>query len=86
MWVIWAVIIGLIVGFIARLVSPSPNNPRGFVLTAILGIVGAEVATFLGQAIHWYRPGQPAGFIASIFGAVIVLWIWHMLGRDRSAV
>ncbi len=86
MWIIWAIIIGAIVGFIARLLSPSPNNPQGFILTVVLGIVGAEVATFIGRAVHWYGPGQSAGLIASVIGAVIVLWVWHMATRNRTTV
>ncbi len=86
MWIIWAIIIGAIVGFIARLISPSPNNPQGFLLTVILGIVGAEVATFIGRAVHWYGPDQSAGLIASVIGAVIVLWVWHMFSRNRTTV
>jgi uncharacterized membrane protein YeaQ/YmgE (transglycosylase-associated protein family) len=59
--------------------SPSPHNPQGFVLTTVLGIVGSVVATFLGRAIHLYGPEQGAGIIASIIGALIVLWGWHAL-------
>lgn len=77
--IIGAVIVGAIVGFIARWFSPHPNNPQGFVLTAVLGIVGSVVATFLGRAIHLYGPDQGAGIIASIIGAVIVLWGWRMV-------
>jgi uncharacterized membrane protein YeaQ/YmgE (transglycosylase-associated protein family) len=84
MYIIVTVIIGLIVGLIAKWLSPSPNNPEGFVLTAVLGIIGSVVATFLGQAIHLYRPGQGAGFIASIVGAVIVLWIWHAVTNRQT--
>jgi uncharacterized membrane protein YeaQ/YmgE (transglycosylase-associated protein family) len=62
---------------------PSPHNPRGFVLTTVLGIVGGVVATFLGRAIHLYGPDEGAGIIASIVGAVIVLWIWHALAMRR---
>ncbi len=83
MSIIWAIIIGAIAGFIARLISPHPNNPQGFILTTILGIVGGVVATWLGRALHWYGPGEGAGFIASIVGAVIVLFIWHMITRNR---
>ncbi|MBV9252465.1 MAG: GlsB/YeaQ/YmgE family stress response membrane protein [Acetobacteraceae bacterium] len=79
MQVIWAIIIGAIVGFIARWISPSPHNPRGFILTTALGIVGSVVATFLGRAIHLYGPDQEAGIIASIIGALIILWCWHTL-------
>src|SRR5690348_13825532 len=71
MQIVGAIIIGAIAGFIARWISPSPNNPQGFVLTMVLGIVGSVVATFLGRAIHWYGPDQ-GGLIASIVGAVIV--------------
>ena len=81
MQVIWAIIVGAIAGFVARWISPSPRNPQGFVLTTVLGIVGSVVATFLGRAIHLYGPDQAAGIIASIVGALIVLWGWHALAR-----
>ncbi len=83
MQVIWAIIVGAIAGFIARWISPSPNNPQGFILTTVLGIVGSVVATFLGRAIHLYGPGQYAGIIASIVGALIVLWVWHRIAGNR---
>ena len=83
MQVIWAIIVGAIAGFIARWISPSPNNPQGFVLTTVLGIVGSVVATFLGRAIHLYGPEQSAGIIASIIGALIVLWGWHAIATRR---
>ena len=79
MQILWAIIIGAIVGFIARYISPSPNNPQGFILTAVVGIVGSIVATVLGRAIHLYGPGQTAGLISSVIGSVIVLWGWRML-------
>ena len=78
-----AIIVGPIAGFIARWISPSPNNPQGFVLTTVLGIVGSVVATFLGRAIHLYGPDQSAGIIASIIGALIILWGWHALATRR---
>jgi uncharacterized membrane protein YeaQ/YmgE (transglycosylase-associated protein family) len=81
--IIWAIIVGAIAGLIARWISPSPNNPQGFVLTTVLGIVGGVVATFLGRAIHLYGPDQGAGIIASIVGALIVLWGWHALATRR---
>lgn len=74
---IWAIIIGGIAGAIAKLISPSENNPQGFILTIALGIIGGLVATFLGRVVGWYGPDQGAGFIASVIGAVIVLGIWH---------
>ena len=83
MQVVWAIIVGAIAGFIARWISPSPNNPQGFVLTTVLGIVGSVVATFLGRAIHLYGPDQSAGIIASIIGVLIVLWSWHALATRR---
>jgi uncharacterized membrane protein YeaQ/YmgE (transglycosylase-associated protein family) len=76
---IWIVIVGFIAGLIARWLSPGPNNPTGFILTTVLGIVGAFLATFIGQAVGWYRADQGAGFIAATIGAVIVLFIWHRL-------
>jgi uncharacterized membrane protein YeaQ/YmgE (transglycosylase-associated protein family) len=84
MWIIWAIIIGGVAGFIARLISPSPNNPQGFILTVVLGIIGGVVATWLGRAVGWYSPGEGAGFIASIVGAVIILFIWHLVARNRA--
>lgn len=80
---LWVIIIGGIAGFIARLISPAPNNPSGIIGTVLLGIVGALVATWLGRALHFYRPGQGAGFIGAIVGAVIVLAVWHMFTRNR---
>ena len=82
MAVIGAIIIGFIVGIIARLVTPGPS-PRGFILTTVLGVVGALVATFLGQAIHIYQPGEPAGFFGAIVGAIILLLVWRQLARAR---
>lgn len=76
---IWILVIGLVAGFIARFLSPGPNNPTGFILTAVLGIVGAFLATFVGQAVGWYRADQGAGFITATIGAVVVLFIWNRL-------
>lgn len=79
MGILWTIVIGFIAGIVARFLSPGPHNPSGFILTTVLGIVGAFVATFLGQAIGWYRPDQGAGFIGATVGAVVVLFIWHRL-------
>ena len=81
---IWMIVIGLIAGVIARFLLPGPNNPQGFVLTAVLGIAGAFVSTWIGQSIGWYRPDQGAGLIAATLGAVIVLVIWHRLVVQRT--
>jgi uncharacterized membrane protein YeaQ/YmgE (transglycosylase-associated protein family) len=77
--ILWIIIIGFVAGVIARLLAPGPNNPSGFILTTLLGIAGAFVATFLGQAIGWYRLDQGAGLIGAVVGALIVLFIWHRL-------
>jgi uncharacterized membrane protein YeaQ/YmgE (transglycosylase-associated protein family) len=85
MGIIWAIIIGAIAGFVAKFLVPGDKNePSGFVLTAILGIVGAMLATWLGQAIGWYRAGEGAGFIGAVVGAVIVLFIWGMIAKRRE--
>jgi uncharacterized membrane protein YeaQ/YmgE (transglycosylase-associated protein family) len=85
MSIIWTIIIGFVAGIVAKFLMPGPNEPQGFVLTAILGIVGAFVATWLGQALGWYGPGQGAGFIGAIVGAVIVLAVWGMISKNRRA-
>ena len=79
--ILWIIIVGLVAGFIARMLSPGPNNPSGFILTCIIGVAGAFLATWIGQAIGWYdaAQGQGAGFIGATVGAVIVLFIWHRL-------
>ena len=76
---LWIIVVGLVAGLIARLIAPGPNNPTGFILTMVLGIVGAFLATFIGQTIGWYRADQGAGFIAATLGAIVVLFIWHRL-------
>jgi uncharacterized membrane protein YeaQ/YmgE (transglycosylase-associated protein family) len=81
---IWLIIIGFIAGVVAKLIHPSPNEPRGFILTTILGIVGAFVATFIGQAVGWYGPDQSAGLIGGIIGAVIVLVVWGAVSGRRG--
>jgi uncharacterized membrane protein YeaQ/YmgE (transglycosylase-associated protein family) len=77
--VLWILIVGFVAGIIARLLSPGPNKPGGFLLTVVLGIAGAFLATFIGQAIGWYRADQGAGFIAATLGALAVLFIWNRL-------
>jgi uncharacterized membrane protein YeaQ/YmgE (transglycosylase-associated protein family) len=84
MGILWIVIIGFVAGIIARLLSPGPNKPAGFILTTVLGIVGAFVATFIGQAVGWYRPDQGAGFIAATVGAIVVLFIGKRYESARA--
>jgi uncharacterized membrane protein YeaQ/YmgE (transglycosylase-associated protein family) len=79
MEILGAIIIGFFAGIIAKLVTPGHPKPQGFILTTVLGIVGAVVAKFLGQAIGLYGPGDSAGFIGAIVGAVIILLIWRQL-------
>ncbi|MGH1572981.1 GlsB/YeaQ/YmgE family stress response membrane protein [Methylobacterium sp. P31] len=84
MGILWTIIIGFLAGVIAKFLMPGPNEPSGFILTTILGIVGAFVATFLGQAVGWYGPNQGAGFIGAIVGAVVVLFIYGLIASRRS--
>jgi uncharacterized membrane protein YeaQ/YmgE (transglycosylase-associated protein family) len=84
MGILWTIIIGFLAGVIAKFIMPGPNEPAGFILTTILGIVGAFVATFLGQAIGWYGPNQGAGFIGAIVGAVVVLFIYGLIAGRRT--
>ena len=86
MSILWTIIIGFVAGVIAKFIMPGENEPSGFILTSILGIVGAFVATFLGQALGWYRPGEGAGLIGAVVGAIIVLVIYGMFagGRRRA--
>jgi uncharacterized membrane protein YeaQ/YmgE (transglycosylase-associated protein family) len=86
MRILWTIIIGFIAGVIAKFIMPGDNEPSGFILTAILGIIGAFVATYLGQALGWYRPGEGAGLIGAVVGAIIVLFVYGLLagGRRRA--
>lgn len=86
MGIIWTIIIGFIAGVIAKFVMPGDNEPSGFILTTILGIVGAFVASYLGQALGWYRPGEGAGLIGAILGAIIVLLVYGMVSGRRRAL
>ena len=86
MSILWTIIIGFVAGVIAKFLMPGDNEPAGFILTAILGIVGAFVATYLGQALGWYRGGEGAGLIGAVVGAIIVLFIYHLVTGRRGAV
>jgi uncharacterized membrane protein YeaQ/YmgE (transglycosylase-associated protein family) len=82
--ILWTIIIGFIAGVIAKFITPGTNEPSGFILTTILGIIGAFVATWLGQAMGLYRPDEGAGLIGAVVGAIIVLAIWGMVSARRS--
>ena len=87
MGIIWTIIIGFLAGLIARWIHPGVSNePSGFVLTTLLGIAGAFVATFLGQAVGWYQAGEGAGLIGAVVGAVIVLLIWGIFASRTARV
>src|SRR5258705_13751703 len=82
--ILLTIIIGFLAGVIAKFIMPGDNEPSGFILTAILGIVGAFVATYLGQALGWYGPGEGAGLIGAVVGAVIVLFVYGMVAGRRQ--
>ena len=84
MGILWTIVIGFIAGVVAKLIMPGRNEPSGFVLTTILGVVGAMVATFLGQALGWYSAGEGAGFIGAVVGAIVVLFVWGLVARRRA--
>jgi uncharacterized membrane protein YeaQ/YmgE (transglycosylase-associated protein family) len=85
MSILWAIVVGLLVGIVAKFLMPG-RDPGGFIVTALLGIVGAVVATFLGQAMGIYAAGQSAGFIASVIGAILVLFIYNLIVRRRHPI
>lgn len=76
---LWIIIIGFVAGIIARLLMPGPNTPKGFVVTTILGVAGAFLATIVGDAAGLYRPGQGAGLIGATIGALVILFVWNRL-------
>jgi uncharacterized membrane protein YeaQ/YmgE (transglycosylase-associated protein family) len=84
MSILWTIIVGAIVGMIAKFIMPGSNEPKGFVLTAILGIVGSLLAGYVGQAIGWYSVGQGAGWIGSIIGAIVVLVIYGQVFKPKA--
>jgi uncharacterized membrane protein YeaQ/YmgE (transglycosylase-associated protein family) len=86
MSILWTILIGFIAGVIAKLITPGENEPQGFILTTVLGVLGAVVATYLGQAIGWYEAGEGAGLIGATVGAVVVLLIWGYFTRRRTTV
>jgi len=85
MSILWTIIIGFIAGVLAKLLMPG-RDPGGFIITILLGIAGAFVATFLGQSLGWYRAGEGAGLIGSIIGAVVILAIYRMVARPGHRV
>jgi uncharacterized membrane protein YeaQ/YmgE (transglycosylase-associated protein family) len=86
MSIIWTILIGFVAGVIAKFIMPGKNEPSGFILTTLLGIGGAFLATYLGQAIGWYGPNEGARFIGAIVGAIILLAIWGLIAGRRNTL
>ena len=85
MSLLWTIIIGFLAGVVAKFLMPG-RDPGGFIITTLLGIAGAFVATYLGEAVGWYRAGEGAGFIGAIVGAIIILAIYRMIAGRRTTV
>jgi uncharacterized membrane protein YeaQ/YmgE (transglycosylase-associated protein family) len=83
MELIWTILIGFIVGVLAKFFTHGPG-PRGVFMTAALGIAGSIVATYVGRAMHWYAPGQTAGLIGAFVGALILLFVYHLIVKSRG--
>lgn len=83
MGILWTIVIGFLAGVIARFVMPGNHEPSGFVLTTLLGVAGAIVASYLGQSLGWYGPGEGAGLVGAAIGAIIVLVVWGFV-RKRA--
>jgi uncharacterized membrane protein YeaQ/YmgE (transglycosylase-associated protein family) len=84
MHIIWIVIIGFVAGIIARLLAPGANNPTGFILTTLLGIAGAFIASLIEQALGLYGPNHRVGLIGAVIGAIVILFVWHRLVTNRA--
>jgi uncharacterized membrane protein YeaQ/YmgE (transglycosylase-associated protein family) len=80
MSIVWTILIGFVAGLVARALKPG-NDSAGFIITTLIGIAGSLIATYLGQAMGWYTAGQGAGFIASVVGAIVLLFIWGLLKK-----
>lgn len=80
---IWTLVIGLLIGAVAKLLMPG-RDPGGCIITMLIGIAGSFVASYLGQAMHWYEQGQPAGFVASVIGAMLLLLLYRLIAPRHS--
>jgi uncharacterized membrane protein YeaQ/YmgE (transglycosylase-associated protein family) len=81
---LWTLLIGLIIGAVAKFLMPG-KDPGGWIITMLLGIAGSFVASYLGRALGWYREGQEAGFIMSVLGAILLLFLYRLLIAKRPA-
>lgn len=79
---LWTLVVGLVVGALAKFIMPG-KDPGGIIITIILGICGALLAKYLGQALGIYEPGETAGFLGALVGAILLLWIYRMVRRNR---
>ena len=82
MSILWTLLIGFVIGLVARFLKPGPQK-LGLILTTVLGVVGAFVGSFIGQTLGLYQPGQAAGFLMSVIGAIIVLVLWGALAKGK---
>ncbi|GAA4331582.1 GlsB/YeaQ/YmgE family stress response membrane protein [Variovorax defluvii] len=80
MSIVWTILIGFVAGLVARAIKPGDDS-AGFIVTTLIGIAGSLIATYAGQAMGWYTAGQGAGFIASVVGAIVLLFIWGLIRR-----
>ena len=85
MGIIGTIFIGFLVGLVARALMPG-RDPAGFLMTTLLGIIGAFVARYLGVALHWYGPDEPAGFLTSVIGAMVVLFVYNKVRGDSATL
>ena len=83
MSIIWTILIGFVIGVVAKFLMPG-RDPAGFIITVLIGIAGSVIASYLGGALGWYRVGQPAGFIASVIGAMLLLFGYRMVSGNRG--
>jgi len=85
MWIFWTIVIGFVAGILAKFLTPGDTHePQGFILTTLLGIAGAFVMTYLGQALGWYQEGQATGFIGATLGAILILLVWGFIASRRQ--
>ena len=81
MGLLWTILIGFVAGLIAKFIMPGGNEPSGFIMTTVLGIVGAFVASYIGQTMGWYTAGEGAGLIGAVFGAIVILFAFGLISR-----
>ena len=85
MHLLWTLLIGLVIGAVAKFLMPG-KDPGGFIVTMLIGIAGSFIATYVGRALGWYQEGQSAGFIMSVLGAIVLLGVYHLVRRKRLIV